>query len=97
MTTIRDRSMEAELLEGTCDGTYKRICIDRSNYPDPDRRLQIKDRGEPSTVGWTGTASLKRPRSGRPTGASVVRCPAFLFAGSARPWRRCRSTTVLPS
>jgi hypothetical protein len=36
--------MEAELLEGTCDGTYKRIVIDRSNYPDPDRRLQVKDR-----------------------------------------------------
>lgn len=36
--------MEAELLEGTCDGTYKRIVIDRSNYHDPDRILQIKDR-----------------------------------------------------
>ena len=44
MTALRDRSMEAELLEGTVDGTYKRICIDRSNYPDPDRRLQVKDR-----------------------------------------------------
>jgi hypothetical protein len=36
--------MEAELLEGTCDGTYKRIVIDRSNYPDPDRNLQFRDR-----------------------------------------------------
>jgi hypothetical protein len=36
--------MEGELLEGTVDGTYKRIVIDRSNYPDPDRRLQIADR-----------------------------------------------------
>ena len=44
MTAIKDRSMEAELLEGTCDGTYKRIVIDRSNYPDPDRRLQAADR-----------------------------------------------------
>ena len=44
MTAVRDRSMEGELLEGTVDGTYKRIVIDRSNYPDPDRRLQIADR-----------------------------------------------------
>jgi hypothetical protein len=44
MTAIRDRSMEAELLEGTCDGTYKRIVMERSNYPDPDRRLQKADR-----------------------------------------------------
>lgn len=44
MSAVRDRSMNAELLEGTCDGTYKRIVIDRSNYPDPDRRLQKADR-----------------------------------------------------
>jgi hypothetical protein len=36
--------MEAELLEGTCDGTYKRIVLERSNYPDHDRRLQVADR-----------------------------------------------------
>jgi hypothetical protein len=41
---MQDRSMEAELLEGTCDGTYKRVVIDRSNYPDPDRRIQRADR-----------------------------------------------------
>jgi hypothetical protein len=44
MTAIKDRSMESELLEGTVDGTYKRICIDRSNYPDPDHLLQLADR-----------------------------------------------------
>jgi hypothetical protein len=36
--------MNAELLEGMVDGTYKRIVRDRSNYPDPDRRLQRADR-----------------------------------------------------
>jgi hypothetical protein len=44
VAATRDRSMVAELLEGTCDGTYKRWCIDRSNYPDPDHRLEIADR-----------------------------------------------------
>jgi len=44
MATYRDRSMNAELLEGTIDGTYKRIIRDRSLYPDPDRRLQKEDK-----------------------------------------------------
>jgi hypothetical protein len=44
MTVRRDRSMNGELLEGMVDGTYKRIVMNRSNYPDPDHRLQIADR-----------------------------------------------------
>ena len=44
MAANRDRSMNGELLEGMCDGTYKRILMNRSNYPDPDHRLQKADR-----------------------------------------------------
>jgi hypothetical protein len=36
--------MNAELLDGMVDGTYKRVIRDRSLYPDPDRRLQRADR-----------------------------------------------------
>jgi hypothetical protein len=44
MAENRDRSMNAELIDGMCDGTYKRVIRDRSLYPDPDRRLQRADR-----------------------------------------------------
>ena len=44
MATYRDRSMNAELLEGTVDGTYKRYVMNRSNWPDPDRRLEKADK-----------------------------------------------------
>lgn len=44
MAATRDRSMNGELLEGMCDGTYKRIVTNVSNYPDPDRRLLKADR-----------------------------------------------------
>jgi hypothetical protein len=44
MSENRDRSMNAELLDGMVDGTYKRVIRDRSNYPDPDRRLQRADK-----------------------------------------------------
>jgi hypothetical protein len=44
MSENRDRSMNAELIDGMCDGTYKRVIRDRSTYPDPDRRLQRADR-----------------------------------------------------
>jgi hypothetical protein len=44
MAENRDRSMNAELIDGMVDGTYKRVIRDRSNYPDPDRRLQRADR-----------------------------------------------------
>jgi hypothetical protein len=36
--------MNAELLEGTVDGTYKRVIRDRSLYPDGDRRIQRADK-----------------------------------------------------
>jgi hypothetical protein len=35
-----DRSMNAELIDGMCDGTYKRVIMNRSLWPDPDRRLE---------------------------------------------------------
>jgi hypothetical protein len=44
MATYVDRSMEAELLAGSVDGTYKRVVMDRSTYPDPDRRMQVLNR-----------------------------------------------------
>lgn len=44
MAENRDRSMNAELIDGMVDGTYKRVLTGRSNYPDPDRRLQRADR-----------------------------------------------------
>lgn len=44
MATYRDRSMNAELLEGSVDGTYKRFIMNRSLYPDPDRRLERADK-----------------------------------------------------
>lgn len=34
-----ERSMNAEMLEGSVDGTYRRLVPDRSNYPDPDRKI----------------------------------------------------------
>ena len=46
MTAIRDRSMNAEMLEGQCDGTYKRKVMERSNHKDPDHRLQIEARND---------------------------------------------------
>lgn len=44
MATYRDRSMNAELLEGSVDGTYKRFIMNRSLYPDPDRKLEKADK-----------------------------------------------------
>jgi hypothetical protein len=44
MAENRDRSMNAELIDGMVDGTYKRVIRDRSNYQDPDRRLQRADK-----------------------------------------------------
>jgi hypothetical protein len=44
MAVVRDRSMVSELLEGSVDGTYKRVIMNHSNYPDPDRRLTWADR-----------------------------------------------------
>jgi hypothetical protein len=36
--------MNAELLDGMVDGTYKRFIMNRSLYPDPDRRLEKADK-----------------------------------------------------
>lgn len=44
MAENRDRSMNAELIDGMVDGTYKRVIRDRSNYPSPDARLQRADK-----------------------------------------------------
>jgi len=44
MAVVRDRSMNAELIEGMCDGTYKRHHMNVSNYPDADRRMNWADR-----------------------------------------------------
>lgn len=68
MAVYVDRSMNAELLEGSCDGTYKRIVMERSNYPDPDRRLQKADRAGLSQGfgGWNVIeAHEKRTPDGR--------------------------------
>lgn len=68
MTAMRDRSMESEMLEGSTDGTYKRIVMDRSNYPDPDRLLEIADRmGLNGGYGGYGVcqASERRTPDGR--------------------------------
>ena len=44
MAATRDGSMNGELLEGMVDGSYKRVIMNRSNYPDPDRRLERADK-----------------------------------------------------
>jgi len=44
MSQYKDRSMNAELLEGTVDGTYKRFIMNRSLWPDPDARLEKADK-----------------------------------------------------
>lgn len=44
MAENRDRSMNAELIDGMVDGTYKRVIRNRSNYKDPDRRLERADK-----------------------------------------------------
>jgi hypothetical protein len=67
MSAVRDRSMNGELLEGTCDGTYKRIVIDRSNYPDPDRRLQVADRMN-LVRGYGGYGIYEAPEKRTPDG-----------------------------
>jgi hypothetical protein len=67
MAVVRDRSMESELLEGTVDGTYKRIVIDHSNYPDPDRRLLIADRMNLNR-GYNGYGIFEAPEKRTPDG-----------------------------
>jgi hypothetical protein len=59
--------MEAELLEGTVDGTYKRLVMNRSNYPDPDRLLQIADR-QNLNRGGDGYGIFEAPEKRTPDG-----------------------------
>jgi hypothetical protein len=70
MTAVRDRSMESELLTGTTDGTYKKLVMDRSNYPDPDRRLQIADRRNLNN-GYGGYGITQAPEMRTPDGRFV--------------------------
>lgn len=44
MAAPRRRSMNAEMLEGQCDGSYKRIVMERSLNKDPDHRIQVEER-----------------------------------------------------
>ena len=67
MAVATDRSMEAELLEGTCDGTYKRMVLERSNYRDPDHRLQIADRMLLNR-GYNGYGCFEAPEKRTPDG-----------------------------
>lgn len=67
MAVVKDRSMESELLEGTVDGTYKRIVNNRSNYPDPDRRLQVADR-RALLDGYGGYGIAEAPEKRTPDG-----------------------------
>jgi hypothetical protein len=59
--------MESELLEGTVDGTYKRVVMERSNYPDPDRRLQEADRHN-LNAGYNGYGIAEAPEKRTPDG-----------------------------
>jgi hypothetical protein len=67
MSAYRDRSMNSELLEGSVDGTYKRIVMERSNYPDPDRRLQVADRMNLNR-GGNGYGIFEAPEKRTPDG-----------------------------
>jgi hypothetical protein len=81
MAVVRDRSMNAELLEGMCDGSYKRHAMNYSNYPDPDRRANWADRNN-LMRGWGGygifEAGVDR-RPDWPDGGSEKRTPDLRF------------------
>jgi hypothetical protein len=80
MAVYRDRSMNAEMLEGSVDGTYKRIIMNRSLYPDADRRLQRADRIDLNhSTGGYGIAEKpeKRTPDGRFTHAEGFVPPLF--------------------
>lgn len=59
--------MESELLEGTVDGTYKRIVMNRSNYPDPDRQLEKADK-QNLLNGYGGYGIAEAPEKRTPDG-----------------------------
>jgi hypothetical protein len=68
MAETKDRSMNAELLAGMVDGTYKRVIRDRSNYPDPDRRLQRADKLALCHEGGSGFGVAELPEKRTPDG-----------------------------
>lgn len=67
MAVVRDRSMVGELLEGTVDGSYKRFVMNKSNYPDPDRRLQMADKMALNR-GYGGYGIYEAPEKRTPDG-----------------------------
>lgn len=54
-----ERSMNAELLEGSVDGKYKRIVSERSNHKDKDRVLEREERNDLDST-WYGMAETSR-------------------------------------
>jgi len=71
MTAMRDRSMNSELLEGMVDGTYKRFILNRSNYPDPDRLLEIADKMNLNAGDGNGYGIFEAPEKRTPDGRFV--------------------------
>jgi hypothetical protein len=67
MAENKDRSMNAELIDGMVDGTYKRVIMGRSLYPDPDRRLQRADRLD-LNHGYGGYGICEAPEKRTPDG-----------------------------
>jgi hypothetical protein len=67
MAENRDRSMNAELLEGMVDGSYKRVVTNRSNWPDPDRRLERADKQD-LNHGFGGYGIAEAPEKRTPDG-----------------------------
>jgi len=59
--------MNAEMLEGMVDGSYKRVIRDRSNYPDPDRRVQRADKLD-LAYGYGGYGVVESPQKRTPDG-----------------------------
>jgi hypothetical protein len=59
--------MNAELLEGTVDGTYKRVINNRSNYPDPDRRIDRRNKLD-LNHGYGGYGVAESPEKRVPDG-----------------------------
>lgn len=76
MSAYRDRSMNAEMLEGSVDGTYKHIVMERSNYPDPDRRLQKADRAALNN-GYGGYGCFESPEKRTPDGRFTIPHPHY--------------------
>lgn len=68
MSAPRDRSMNSEMLEGQCDGKYKRVVVDHSNITSDNTRLLHEERMDLNRgVNGYGVfeASVKRTGDGR--------------------------------